>query len=259
MESILIQANAKINLGLKILAKRADGYHEIKSTIQSIDLADFLLIRKSKNSQITGSVICPESQNLIFKAGKVMERALNESLPCQIHLQKSIPVAAGLGGGSADAAAVLFALNKLYNLKLSPQQLAEIGIKIGAELPFFFRGGTCNVEGIGEKITPVKIWLPKFFVLFRPHKRVETKKVFELYDKTGKSFWEINKEICPEIEKIKKYFAKFGLKTKLSGSGPTIFCEVNNYKSAEKIAESYPDFNGDIFICRPQKEGLKII
>jgi len=258
MGTILIQASAKLNLDLKILGKRPDGYHEIESTFQSIDLSDFLLFEKSRKDYFTGGIICPESENIILKAKKILEKTLNKKLPCQIHLQKSIPISAGLGGGSADAAATLVGLNLLYNLKLTKKELAEIGIKVGADLPFFLYGGTCQVEGIGEKITPIKRSLPKLFLLFRPHKRLETKMMYELYDKTGKDFFTLAKELCPEINKLENHFAKFKIKLKLSGSGSTIFGEINNYKLAKKIIENYSDFNGDIFICRPQKEALKI-
>jgi len=256
---ILIQANAKLNLDLKILGKREDGYHFIKSTFQSIDLSDFLLFEKSKSDQFTGAVICPEAENIIFKAKKSLEENLGKSLPCQIHLQKTIPIAAGLSGGSADAAATLVGLNFLYNLKLSKKELVKIGVKIGADVPFFFYGGTCEVKGIGEKVTPVKRKLPKFFLIFRPHKRLETKKMYEFYDKTGKNFLEISRESCPEIEKIEKHLNGFGFEPKLSGSGPTMFCGINNYKLAKEIAENYQGFNGDIFICRPESKALKII
>lgn len=259
MAAILIQANAKINLDFKILGRRADGYHQIESTFQSINLADFLLFQKSQKDYFTGSLICPQSQNLVLKAKKELEKGFNKKLPCQIHLQKVIPISAGLGGGSADAAATLVALNKLYNLGLSQKQLAATGIRVGADIPFFFYGGTCKIGGIGEKITPVRQRVSNFFVLFRPHKRIETKKMYELYDKTGKNFLEINRKLCPEIKKLEDYLGNFQLKPRLSGSGPTIFVGVNSYKLAKKITEGYyKNFNGDIFICPPQPIALKI-
>lgn len=258
MKSILIQANAKINLNFKITGERPDGYHSIESLFQSIDLADFVLMEKSKENRLSGAIICPDPQNIILKAQGVLQEKVGKKLACRIHLQKSIPVAAGLGGGSADAAAVILGLNLLYDLKLSPKKLAEIGLKVGADVPFFFFGGAARVEGIGEKITPLKIKLPDFLLLFRPHRRLETKMMYELYDKTGKDFFTLAKELCPAIKKIEQCFAKFGVKLKLSGSGPTVFGETNNYDLAQKIINSYPDFNGDIFICHPQKEALKI-
>ena len=138
-------------------------------------------------------------------------------------------------------------------------ELVEIGKKIGADIPFFLYGGTCRVKGIGDKVRKIKKKLPKFFVLFRPHKRIETKKMYELYDKTGKDFLELAGEICPEVKKLEKYFSKFKLQPKLSGSGPTVFCSTNSYKLTREIAEGYQNFNGDIFICRPQNRGLIIM
>lgn len=181
---------------------------------------------------------------------------MKKSLPCQIHLQKTIPIAAGLGGGSADAAATLLGLNLLYNLKISKKELAKIGLKAGADVPFFFYGGTCKVRGIGDKVKRIKMKLPRFFVLFRPHQRIETKKMYELYDKTGKSFLELNREICPDIKKLEKYLSKFRIKPKLTGKGPTMFWGINSYKLAKEITENYQDFNGDIFICQPQNKAL---
>ncbi|MDO8424822.1 MAG: 4-(cytidine 5'-diphospho)-2-C-methyl-D-erythritol kinase [bacterium] len=259
MESILIQANSKINLDFKIIGKKPDGYHLIDSLFQSIDLADILSFKKSKKNQFCGAVICPDSQNIILKAQRILEEKTGRKLPCQIHLQKSTPISAGLGGGSADAASVMFALNKLYELNLSKKDLAEIGAKIGADVPFFFYGGTCKVKGVGEVITPIKVKLPKFFILFRPHKRLETKMMYELHDKTGKDFFSLAKELCPDINKIEEHFAKFKIKLKLSGSGPTVFGETNNYELAKKLIEDYQGFNGDIFICQPQDKALVII
>jgi 4-diphosphocytidyl-2-C-methyl-D-erythritol kinase len=259
MKTVLIRAKAKINLDFKILGKFPNGFHRIESTFQSVDLSDFLFLEKAEKDELTGSIICPFKQNIILKAKQALEKDLRKSLPCKIHLQKSIPVAAGLGGGSADAAAVLFGLNRLYNLNLSSKELAKIGFKTGSDLPFFFYGGTCRVEGSGQKISKVKKKLPAFFILFRPHKRIETKKVYSLYDRKGKSFLEINRKICPDVKKVEKYFSGFNLKASLSGSGPTMFCRAESFNLAKKIAEGYPDFNGDIFICRPQKKALEVI
>ncbi|MGC9031475.1 MAG: 4-(cytidine 5'-diphospho)-2-C-methyl-D-erythritol kinase [Minisyncoccia bacterium] len=156
MKRVLIQANAKINLEFKILGKLDNGYHQIKSIFQSINLSDFLLIEKSKENKITGAIICPETENIIFKAKKELEKYIKKELPAKIHLQKTIPISAGLGGGSVDAAATIFGLNLIYNLKLSKKKLVELGKKVGADIPYFFYGGTCKVEGIGEKIKTIK-------------------------------------------------------------------------------------------------------
>jgi len=257
---MLIQANAKINLNLKILGKLPNGYHKIESIMQSIDLADFLHFEKSKNNQFSGAYICPLSKNLIIKAQRALERKTKRKLPVKIHLQKQIPISAGLGGGSTDAAAALIAINKLYKLGLSKEKLAELAIKIGADIPFFLFGGTCQVEGIGERITPVKNKISNFYIIARPHKRVETKMMYELYDKTGKNFLELANKICPSVGKMYSFFKKFNpQELNLSGSGPTLFCGVESYNKAKKIAESLKNFDGDIFICKPQNKAITIL
>lgn len=256
---MFIQANAKLNLTFRILGKLPNGYHQIKSIVQSIDLADFLEIKKARKTKLTGSYICPNSQNLILKAQKILEKEVGRKLPCQIHLQKVIPISAGLGGGSADAAATLIVLNKIYNLGFSRKKLAKLAIKIGADVPFFLYGGTCKVEGMGEKITPIKTKISNFCVIARPHKRIETKEMYEFYDKTGKSFLELCQEICPEVKKLFNYFKKFKLKEiNISGSGPSVFCGVKNYQTVLKIVQGLRNFNGDIFICRPQNKAIII-
>ena len=260
MEALLIQADAKINLELKILEKRSDGYHQIEGVYQSVDLSDFLFFEKTKEDMFIGAINCPASEEIILKAKQILEKSINKKLPCLIHLHKAIPIAAGMGGGSADAAATLIGLNKLYQLNLSKEKLAEIGLKIGTDIIFLLYGGTCRVEGIGERVTPIKKEVSKFFVIFRPHKRLESRRMYQLYDETGKNFFTLAREICPDIgileEKIKQFQVKeFGL----SGKGPTIFCGVEKYELAKKISECYPSFNGDIFICQPTEKAIHII
>ncbi len=258
--AILVEANAKINLELEILGKRPDGYHQIRSVFQSIDLSDFLFFEKTKKDMFLGAINCPASEEIILKAKRILEKSLGKKLPCLIHLHKAIPIAAGMGGGSADAAATLVGLNELYNLNLPKEKLIEIAKGIGSDVPFFIFGGTCHVGGAGEKISPIKKAVSEFFVVFRPHKRLETKKMYQLHDKTGKSFFELAKEICPDIEILEKKIKKFPVREfGLSGKGPTVFCGVRDYELAEKIASCYPKFNGDIFICQPTKKALHIL
>ncbi len=258
MDSLFVQANAKINLEFEILDKRKDGYHNIKSIFQSVDISDFILIKKGHNF-ISGNIVCPDSKNIILKAKNFLEEAINKKIPCQIHLHKSIPVAAGLGGGSADAAAILIGLNHLCSLGLNQNDLLEIATRVGADVPFFMHGGTCLVSGIGEKIISIKKNLSKVFVVFRPHQRIKTEMMYKFHDQSGKDFYTICREICPEIKKLESYLEKFGQAPRLSGSGPTVFVGVNDLDLAKKISEEYQNFNGDIFIASPQSEAIKII
>ncbi len=257
---LLVQANAKINLNFKILGKLPNGYHKIESIMQSIDLADFLFFDKSKETKLTGSYICPDFQNLILKSQRILEKEVGKKLPCRIHLQKVIPISAGLGGGSADAAATLIALSKLYKLNFSKNKLVELAAKIGADVPFFIFGGTHKVGGVGEEVMPIKRRPRKFYVIARPHKRLETKMMYGLYDKTGKSFLDLAAEICPSVRKVYNYFKKFRPKEfGLSGSGPSLFCGLNSYKLAKNIIKGLNDLDGDVFLCQPQKEAIKIL
>jgi 4-diphosphocytidyl-2C-methyl-D-erythritol kinase len=258
--AILVEANAKINLELRILGKRPDGYHNIESVFQSISLSDFLFLEKVKKDEFSGAINCPAEEEIILKAKKVLETAVGKKLSCWIHLHKAIPIAAGLGGGSADAAATLVGLNKLYQLKLTDKELIKIATKVGSDVPVFIVGGTCQVFQPGETVKPIKRKISEFLVIFRPHKRLDTPKMYQLHDQTGKTFFELAKEICPDInvleEKIKKFsIQEFGL----SGKGPTIFCGAKNYQLAKEISECYPAFNGDIFICQPTKKAIHII
>jgi len=257
---MFIQANAKINLSFAILGKLPNGYHRIESITQSIDLADFLFFEKAKKTQLTGSYICADTDNLISKAQKVLEEESGRKLPCHIYLQKVIPISAGLGGGSADAAATLIAINEIYKLNFPKNKLAEIGVKVGADVPFFIFGGTCKVGGVGEEVVPIKRKSPKFYVIARPHKRLETKMMYGLNDKTGKNFLKLAGEICPSVKKVYNFFKKFRPKELgLSGSGPSLFCGVKSYELAKKIIKGLNDLDGDVFLCRPQKEGIKIL
>jgi 4-diphosphocytidyl-2C-methyl-D-erythritol kinase len=252
---ILVEANAKINLELKILGKRADGYHNIESVFQSINLSDFLVFEKAQKDEFSGAINCPPEEELILRAKNILEEFVGKKLPCQIHLHKVIPIAAGLGGGSADAAATLLALNKLFKLGLSQKELIKIAVKIAADVPVFIVGGTCQVFQPGEKINPIKRKISDYLVIFRPHKRLDTPKMYQLHDETGKTFFELAKEICPDIEILEKKIKKFNIQEfGLSGKGPTIFCGIGDYDLLKKFPSATRNSTA-IFLSanRPQK------
>jgi len=260
MKKIFCEANAKINLTFKILGKSNSGFHYINSIIQSINLTDYLIFEKSKKFQFTGNCISPLKENLILKAKKEMEKNLNRKFSFNVHLQKTIPISAGLGGGSSDAAGTIFAINKLFNLNLSKKKLAEIGFKVGCDVPFFIYGGKCKVEGFGEKITPLSLKnKSNFYLILRPHKRLETKKIYFLYDKTGKNFFEIASNLCPDVKLVYQDLLKFQpVEIGMSGSGPSLFAGFKNYKETLEAAEKFNNFNGDIYITKPTKNAIII-
>ncbi|MFH0926031.1 MAG: 4-(cytidine 5'-diphospho)-2-C-methyl-D-erythritol kinase [bacterium] len=176
-------APAKINLNLAILGKRDDGYHDIQSIIRPIDLYDELIFQKKKDKGIClkCDAFLKNDDNLVFKAARLLLEGKDTNLGYEIKLKKNIPIAAGLGGGSSDAATTLLVLNKLYDLKLSKEQLKEIGGKLGADIPFFIDGCSALVEGKGERLTPLKD-LPEWrFLLVNPGFEISTKWAYEVF------------------------------------------------------------------------------
>ena len=160
MNSITLKSRAKINLSIDVLGKRQDGYHLVEMIMQTIDLYDLIEINEKDNDQITikstSDEIPLDCNNLVYKAANLIKKTFNINKGVEIHIKKNIPVAAGMAGGSSNAAAALVGLNKLWNLNLSNQQLEKIGLKLGADVPFCINGGAVLASGIGEELTPIK-------------------------------------------------------------------------------------------------------
>lgn len=274
MAEIKLKANAKINLFLDILGKRKDGYHNIKTVFQEISLSDDIFIKEIKNGiplkRDSVSIVCDnpliptDKRNLVYKSADLIKRRFGIKKSVEIKIKKRIPVGAGLGGGSADAAAVLRGLNKLWNLKLTKSQLVRIGKQIGADVPFFLYGGRCLGEGIGDKLTSLKIRKKEWYVLVNPPFEIFTKTVYSRLTpleiqyrgatslmgltKTRKTY-KINKHtnrledvvipLYPEIKKIKDLLVENGAKFSLmSGSGSCVFGFVKNKSVGEKIKKN---------------------
>lgn len=247
---MIVKAPSKINLSFEILGKRQDGYHEVRTIMQTIDLNDYLEIEKSELFTLTGCWVAPVEETTIYKAVQVMEEKFQYPFPINVHLDKTIPVMAGLGGGSADAAAVLYAINILYDLKLSKEELMNIGTTIGADVPFFLIGGKCLCEGIGEKVTPLPPdEEPGYYILFRPHKRISTKQAYMDYDRVGQSFAEAARIKAPEIDQILEMFPD----ALVSGKGPTCFISRPSPPAARgsELNKLIPGWDGDIYVARP--------
>jgi len=162
-------APAKINLTLEVLGKRGDGYHEIRSVIQTIDLCDevYLEAADKLRLEVSGEHE-PTEDDLALRAARILGERVGRELPAVIRIEKRIPVAAGLGGGSSDAAAVLRCMNCVHSLGLSQEELAAIGAGVGSDVPFFVFGGTALVEGRGERVTPLRDVAEKWAVLIVP-------------------------------------------------------------------------------------------
>ena len=177
MDKIQLKALAKINLGLDVLRRREDGYHEVKMIMQTIHLYDELELKKIAKPEIQMQTNLPylpvDEHNLAYKAAKLLKEEYHLPGGLFIRLQKKIPVAAGMAGGSSDAAAVLWGVNQLYHLGLSKKELMERGVRLGADVPYCIQRGTALAEGIGEKLKALPP-MPKCYLL--PKKPKERKK-----------------------------------------------------------------------------------
>lgn len=268
MEKITETAYAKINLGLDVLGKRADGYHEVSMVMQSISLADTVTLEKHNGLVVqTGRSDLPgDSSNLAYKAAMLMAERFNETPDVKITLDKHIFMAAGLAGGSSDAAAVLRGLNRLWQLGLDAAQLEEIAAEIGSDVPFCICGGTALAEGRGEILTALPEPQEAVIVLAKPQQAVSTAWVYKEFDSLkgpqhpdigtlkaallkgntvlplpgmGNALEGVTCARYPEINKIKKEMLAAGAQYALmSGSGPTVFAVAGSTQEAQKIIEA---------------------
>jgi 4-diphosphocytidyl-2-C-methyl-D-erythritol kinase len=254
-------APAKINLFLRVLRKRTDGYHDIFSLMQKITLYDELIFsprQKGITLHCPGSDLPTNENNLVVRAVKAIFSHCNYSYGIEITLIKKIPMTAGLGGGSSDAATTLMALNKICSLKLKKNELIRIGAKIGADVPFFIFGNTALASGIGDKLKHLRNLPPLNLLLIKPPFDLSTKMVYEnlnLRLTTGKNNYSIPRilalsdivqglhndlesvsfKVHPELADLKKMLLRHGaLGALMSGSGPTVFGIFGNGKEAEK-------------------------
>lgn len=183
MYEMRLRAYAKINLGLDVLRRREDGYHEVQMVMQTVGLHDNIMLKKLKTPGIrinTNLFYLPNNENnLAYKAAKLLMDEFQLPGGLFIDLQKRIPVAAGMAGGSSDAAAVLYGVNQMYRLKLSKEELMQRGVKLGADIPYCLLRGTALAEGIGERLTPLPPMPACHVLIAKPPISVSTKFVYE--------------------------------------------------------------------------------
>jgi len=267
METVDLLAPAKINLSLDVIGKRISGYHDVRMIMQSISLADQVRITiRDHGVSITSNVynIPLNDNNIAVKAWELMREKFNLPGGLEIHLEKEIPVEAGLAGGSTNAAAVLKGINKIYDLGLADKQLAEIGSSIGADVAFCVIGGTALAEGIGEILSPLPSLPEAWLVLVNPGFGVSTGDVYQglhweciscrpdtdaLIQAVKNGDWhnvslnmvnvleEVTLKKYPELQQIKNALAAEGLYPLMSGSGPTVFGIADTYEKAVHAAE----------------------
>lgn len=268
MDTLELRALGKINLGLDVLGKRENGYHDVRMVMQTVYLYDQIRIERMKTPGIklkTNLFYLPVNEaNLAYRAAHLLMEEFQIQSGVRITLNKRIPVAAGMAGGSTDAAAVLFGLNRMFSLGISKEGLMERGVKLGADVPYCILRGTALAEGIGEILTPLSD-MPKCHVLIaKPPLSVSTKLVYEKLDSTeitghpdidgilhglreqnlqkvahsmGNVLEEVTVEEYPVIKRIKDTMKEHGaLNAVMSGSGPTVFGIYEDKRAAREGA-----------------------
>jgi len=285
MNTIERKAYAKINLGLDVIRKRADGYHEVCMIMQTIHLYDSVTINRLNTEDIrvkTNLPYLPTNQdNIVNRAAKLFQEACHIRQGVGITLVKNIPVAAGLAGGSADAAATLIGLNELYQTNLSTEELMKLGVSLGADVPYCILMGTALSEGIGEVLTPLKPMPPCDILLVKPDISVSTKYVYEhlilneltlhpnipkmltaLEDGNLTSLTNYMDNILqtvttrnyPIVNRIKDKMIEMGALTSImSGSGPTVFGIFNDSEASRKAYQYFKNGNygKQVFLTKP--------
>ena len=266
MDEIKLKALAKINLGLDVVRRREDGYHEVRMVMQTIHLYDQLLIQKSETPGIqihsNLSFLPVNENNLVYKAGKLLMDEFDIHTGVSVDLNKHIPVAAGMAGGSPDAAAMLYGMNQLFGLKLKRKDLMERGVQIGADVPYCIMRGTALAEGIGEKLSSLPPMVKCPVLIAKPAVSVSTKFVYQnlklneqtphpdidalITDIRNSGFDNICADMgnvletvtipnYPVIAQIKEQMLKSGAKASMmSGSGPTVFGLFGDEETARR-------------------------
>ena len=275
MNDISVKALAKINLGLDVVRRREDGYHEVRMVMQTIHLFDRLEISRNDSGRITMetnlSFLPTNENNLVYKAAKLLQDEFAIKDGVHVWLHKYIPVAAGMAGGSTDAAAVLYGMNRIFELGLTKEQLMERGVKIGADVPYCIMRGTALAEGIGEKLTKLPPMVKCPVLIAKPQISVSTKFVYEnlkLNDNTIHP--DIDRLVAdisegdliriaadmenvletvtipeyPVIAEIKENMMQNGaVNAMMSGSGPTVFGLFADESTAVKAYEAMKESN----------------
>ena len=287
MDKIGIKAPAKINLFLDIVGKLPNGYHEIKSVMQTVDLFDYVKVEKADKITVDCNNNAPEGESTIaFKAAKLFFEHTEIESGAKISIDKRIPMQAGMAGGSADAAAVLFGLNKIFEEPLSTEELCEIGAKCGADVPFSITGGTMAAEGIGEKLSSVSEMPDCWLVIVKPDIGMSTPESYKYYDEHGLSGLEhpdfglflstLNENALfslseklynvlehtvedPIICDIKKEMLSLGaLGSMMTGSGSAVFGIFDSVQKAVAAKNALSEKFDSVFLSRPTKCGVQI-
>lgn len=255
---IRVPSPAKLNLFLHITGRRENGYHELQTIFQLIDLYDWMNFEAigDEDIQIEGLDDVQLEQNLIYRAAQLLKPHAKKPCGLNIRIEKNIPMGAGLGGGSSNAATTLIVLNQLWECGLSEQQLADYGVKLGADVPIFVLGRNAWAEGIGEHLSFIDLAQKKFIIL-KPDCFISTQQLFSQKTLTrdskittfcayqlqpssfGNNFEPLARQLYSEVDEAMRYLDQFGL-AKLTGTGACVFTEVTNEMNVEQILQNAP-------------------
>ncbi|OEC91276.1 4-(cytidine 5'-diphospho)-2-C-methyl-D-erythritol kinase [Acinetobacter sp. YK3] len=255
---IRVPSPAKLNLFLHITGRRENGYHELQTIFQLIDLYDWMTFEPhaEENIQIEGLAEVQLEQNLIYRAAQLLRPHANKPCGLNIRIEKNIPMGAGLGGGSSNAATTLIVLNQLWQCDLTEQQLADYGVQLGADVPIFVFGRNAWAEGIGEHLSFIDLAQKKFIIL-KPDCFISTQQLFSQKTLTrdskitkfcayqiepsnfGNNFEPLARQLYPEVDEAMQYLDQFGL-AKLTGTGACVFIEVTSEMDTAQILQNSP-------------------
>lgn len=268
MKKVIEKAYGKINLSLDVLGRREDGYHEVSMVMQTVDIYDRISLSKTdvEGIRLTSDrkELPLDEKNIVYKAVSLIKEKYRIETGVDVHIEKQLPIAAGMGGGSADAAAALRGMNRLFNLGLNETKLEELGLRLGADVPFLIRGGTALAEGIGERLTELVSFPECAILIVKPKLGVSTKEVYEAFDsllevkhpdigglvkELGKSslcnivklLGNVLEEVTVTkhriIAEIKQLLLENGaVFSMMTGSGPTVFGIFESEKEAKKAS-----------------------
>ncbi|WP_101773623.1 4-(cytidine 5'-diphospho)-2-C-methyl-D-erythritol kinase [Peptostreptococcus faecalis] len=294
MERVKLRARAKINLSIDIKDILEDGYHEVEMVMQSINLSDYIIIRKAETGfkmTSSNSDVPSNKKNIMYKTWILMKEEFGIDGGIEIFLEKNIPIAAGMAGGSADSAAVFIGINRLFGLNLSDDELIELSKKLGSDIAFCIKGGTYLASGKGTDLKKLNNFNWDIVMLIcKPNIFVSTKRVYKKYDKMYESIstdqrpdnekiieglqledYElmvegmnnvlepVTKSWYREIDKIEKTMIKGGaIKSMMSGSGPTVFGFFKDYKSAKRCGNILRKRYSQTYITHASNKGVEI-
>ena len=272
--ALILPAYAKLNLTLDVVGRRPNGYHDIDSVMQTISLHDLLWIDRTdcRSFDVVGPSI--DGENLVLKAARELEGRLSRALPFTIRLFKRIPMGAGLGGGSADAATFLRAANQLYHLELTPAQQVEIATEVGQDVPFFLRGGTARATGLGSTVS----FLPAVaagwrFLVVCPPVRVATRTVYEAVDGSvpsarrtpaliaalatpgyqgfGNDLEPVTRRLFPAMDEAVGRLRSAVPSLTMTGTGAALFAAFTTRRDAEAALAAVRSIGYPAWVCRP--------